>query len=91
MQPSGMTALGLVLVVLGATGASLVGRRSGPPTVLLSARLLVSGAVVGIGAALVRGWDPAGTAVLGAVLVLTVGLGGDVLRAAGRARRRRRG
>ena len=84
----GPTLLGLVLVALGATGASLLGRDAGRPTPLRLLRLAPFGVLVGAGAALVRGWDLGATAVLGALLVPLVALGGDVLAARRRARTR---
>ena len=85
---AGPTLLGLVLVLLGATGATLLGRDGGRPTVLRLLRLTPFGVLVGAGAALVRGWDLGTTAALGAVLVPLVALAGDVLAARRRARRR---
>jgi hypothetical protein len=79
--------LGLVLVALGATGATLAVRETGRPTPGRLVRLVPFGVLVGAGAALVRGWDLGATAALGAVLVPLVALLGD-LRA---ARRRARG
>lgn len=81
------TGLGLVLVALGATGATVLGGASGRPTPLRLLRLLPFGVLVGAGAALVRGWDLAATAGLGAVLVPLVAVAGDVLAARRRARR----
>lgn len=84
---TGTTALGLVLVLLGATGATLLGRESGRPTPVRLLRLAPFGVLVGAGAALVRGWDLGATAALGAVLVPLVALAGDLLAARRRARR----
>ena len=81
------TGLGLVLVALGATGATVLGGGSGRPTPLRLLRLLPFGVLVGAGAALVRGWDLAATAGLGAVLVPLVAVAGGVLAARRRARR----
>jgi len=81
------TGLGLVLVALGATGATVLGGGSGRPTPLRLLRLLPFGVLVGAGAALVRGWDLTATAGLGAVLVPLVAVAGDVLAARRRARR----
>ena len=82
------TALGLVLVLLGATGATLLGRDAGRPTAVRLLRLAPFGVLVGAGAALVRGWDLGATALLGAVLVPAVAVAGDVIAARRRARRR---
>lgn len=84
----GSTLLGLLLVALGATGATLLGRDPGRPTPSRLVRLAPFGVLVGAGAALVRGWDLGATVALGAVLVPLVALGGDVLAARRRARRR---
>jgi hypothetical protein len=84
------TLAGLVLVALGATGATLLGRDAGRPTPLRLLRLAPFGVLVGAGAALVRGWDLGTTAVLGAALVPLVALGGDLLAARRRARTRGR-
>jgi hypothetical protein len=85
---AGPTVLGLALVLLGATGATLLGRDAGRPTAVRLLRLAPFGVLVGAGAALVRGWDLGATAVVGAVLVPTVALAGDVLAARRRARGR---
>lgn len=81
---------GLVLLLLGAWGAGTVHRRQrgvpGPRSVLALAPF---GVLIGAGAALVRGWDLGLSAVAGALAVLVVALGGDVLAARRRARRRR--
>jgi hypothetical protein len=82
--------LGGVLLLLGATGAGAVHHRQhgrpGPASVLALAPF---GILIGAGAALVRGWDLGLSAVAGALAVLLVGLGGDVLAARRRARARR--
>lgn len=88
MDDVGTGLVGLALVALGATGATLLGREVGRPTPLRLARLVPFGVLVGAGAALVRGWDLAPTAVVGAVLVPLVALTGDVLAARRRARGR---
>jgi hypothetical protein len=81
---------GVVLLLLGAAGASTLQQRHrgrpGPVSVLALAPF---GVLVGAGAALVRGWDLALAAVLGAIIVPFVGLAGDVLAARRRARQRR--
>lgn len=88
MDDVGPGLLGLALVALGATGATLLGREVGRPTPLRLVRLVPFGVLVGAGAALVRGWDLGPTAVLGAVLVPLVAVAGDVLAARRRARGR---
>jgi len=79
-------AAGIGLLLLGATGATLVQRgargRPAPPSV---ARLVPFGVLIGAGAALVRGWDLAATILAAAVLVPAVGFLG-ALRAARRHR-----
>lgn len=83
--------VGVTLLLLGATGAGLVQRRQqgrpGPVSVL---SLAPFGVLIGAGAALVRGWDLGLSAVAGALAVVVVALGGDVLAARRRARARRR-
>jgi len=83
--------VGVVLLLLGATGAGLVHRRQqgrpGPVSVL---GLAPFGVLIGAGAALVRGWDLGLSAVAGALAVVVVALGGDVLAARRRAKGRRR-
>ncbi len=81
------TALGAVLALLGATGATLAARDPGRPTPGRLLRLVPFGVLVGAGAALVRGWDLGVTAALGAVLVPLVAVVGDVRAARRRARR----
>ncbi len=82
--------LGVVLLLLGAAGATALQQRHrgrpGPSSVLALAPF---GVLVGAGAALVRDWDLALAAVLGAIVVPFVGLVGDVLAARRRARQRR--
>ena len=80
---------GVALVLLGATGATVLGRGGGRPTALRFLPLVPFGVLIGAGAALVRGWDLAATAVVGAALVPAVALGGDVLAARRRSDRRR--
>lgn len=80
--------LGVVLALLGATGATLSARDGGRPTPGRVLRLAPFGVLVGAGAALVRGWDLGATALVGAVLVPLVALLGDLRAARRRARRR---
>jgi hypothetical protein len=82
---SGMV-LGVVLVVLGATGASLAQRGGGRPTLLRLLGLVPFGVLIGAGAALVRGWDLMASLVAGGLLVPLVGAGSDLLAARRRAR-----
>jgi hypothetical protein len=85
-----MVLLGVVLLLLGAAGATaLQQRHRGRPGPLSVLALAPFGVLVGAGAALVRGWDLALAAVLGAIVVPFVGLLGDVLAARRRARQRR--
>lgn len=88
MDDVGTALLGLALVALGATGATLLGRGTGRPTPTGLLRLAPFGVLVGAGAALVRGWDLGATALLGAGLVPLIALVGDLLAARRRARRR---
>jgi hypothetical protein len=83
--------VGVALVALGASGASVLQRRSaGRPRAGGVLGLVPFGVLVGAGAALVRGWDPSVAMVAGAVTVPLVGVLGDVLVAARRSRVRRR-
>ena len=83
--------VGAALLLLGATGAGLVQRRQqGRPGPLSVLSLAPFGVLIGAGAALVRGWDLGLSAVAGALAVVVVALGGDVLVARRRARARRR-
>ena len=80
--------IGAALLVLGAWGASLVHRRQrSRPGVSGVLVLAPFGVLIGAGAALVRGWDLGLAAVAGALAVLVVALGGDVLAARRRFRR----
>jgi hypothetical protein len=84
MQDGVTVVLGLALVALGATGATLAARTPARPTPGRSLRLVPFGILVGAGAALVRGWDVGATAALGALLVPAIALLGDLV--AGRRR-----
>lgn len=82
---------GVVLLVLGAVGASALHRRQqGRPGAVALLTMAPFGVLIGAGAALVRGWDLGLSAVTGAIVVVVVALGGDVLSARRRARARRR-
>lgn len=74
-------AIGLVLVALGAVGASFVARgfdtAAAPWQVPL--RLVPFGVLIGGGAALVRGWDLGVGVLVGAVLVPLVGTVGRLI------------
>jgi len=82
--------LGLLLVGLGATGATVTQRRFEREGRSQRAPLWLVpfGVLVGAGAALVRGWDLAGSMVAGAVLVPLVGAISRLLEV---RRRKRRG
>jgi uncharacterized membrane protein YhaH (DUF805 family) len=83
--------VGVVLVLLGATGATVTQRRldaEGRSALALLA-LVPFGVLIGAGAALARGWDLTISLVVGAVLVPVVGALGRLLEV--RRRRRRRG
>lgn len=81
--------LGLLLVLLGATGATLTQRRFEQEGRSQRAPLWLVpfGVLVGAGAALVRGWDLAGSMLAGAVLVPVVGAVGRLLEVRRRNRR----
>ncbi len=84
-------AVGVVLVLLGATGATLIQRRldaEGRSALALLA-LVPFGVLIGAGAALARGWDLPVSLLVGASLVPVVGAVGRLLEV--RRRRRRRG
>lgn len=82
--------VGVVLLLLGASGASAVHRRQqGRPGPVALLTLAPFGVLIGAGAALVRGWDLGLAAVTGALVVIVVALAGDVLAARRRARDRR--
>jgi hypothetical protein len=83
--------LGVLLVVLGALGASLTQGRGGRPTLRRVLGLVPFGVLIGAGSALVRGWDIGVSLAAGALLVPLVGVMGDVLSARRRARLSRRG
>ena len=85
-------AIGVVLLLLGAFGATVVHRRQhGRPGASGVLALAPFGILIGAGAALVRGWDLGLSAVAGALVVLVVALGGDVWAARRRARSQRGG
>jgi hypothetical protein len=85
-------AIGVILLLLGAFGASAVHRRQeGRPSAPRLLALAPFGILIGAGAALVRGWDLGLSAVAGALVVLVVALGGDVWAARRRSRRTRGG
>ncbi len=70
------TLVGVVLLVLGAAGASAIARSledrvRGP---LLAVAVAPAGVLVGTGAALARGWAPLPSALVGVVLVGVLGL-----------------
>ncbi len=82
--------LGVALVLIGATGATMTQRHldaTGRSRLALLA-LVPYGVLIGAGAALVRGWDLAAALVVGAVLVPVVGAAGRVIEVR-RARRAR--
>jgi uncharacterized membrane protein YfcA len=95
LEPGAPLALvmGVALVLVGATGATVTQRhldRTGRSRQALLA-LVPFGVLVGAGAALVRGWDPTAAMVVGAVLLPVVGALGRLLevRRARRASTRR--
>jgi hypothetical protein len=87
---AGMLAVGVVLLVIGAVGASLTHRAPGRPTPVRVLGLVPFGVLIGAGAALVRGWDLVAAITAGALLVPLVGVGGDIMAARRRARAGRR-
>lgn len=89
-------AIGVVLIALGAVGATVTQRRleeEGRGTAV-PAWLVPFGVLVGAGAALVRGWDLVASIVAGAVLIPVVGIVGRLVelrrRRSGRGSARRR-
>jgi hypothetical protein len=95
LEPGAPLALvmGVALVLVGATGATVTQRhldRTGRSRQALLA-LVPFGVLVGAGAALVRGWDLTASLVVGAVLLPVVGALGRLLevRRARRAAERR--
>jgi hypothetical protein len=91
MDGATQVAVGIALLLLGASGAGAVHRRQrGRPAPAGVLALAPFGILVGAGAALVRGWDLGLSAVAGAFAVAFVALIGDVLAARRRARLRRR-
>jgi hypothetical protein len=89
-QGVGVVVLGVLLVVLGALGASLAQGRGGRPTLRGVLGLVPFGILIGAGSALVRGWDITVSLAVGALLVPLVGVISDVLAARRRARLSRR-
>ncbi|MBW3661573.1 MAG: hypothetical protein KY469_00615 [Actinobacteria bacterium] len=71
-----MLALGVVLLLIGATLAAVVvpRLRGGPRARLIPFVLLDAGALVGAGAALVRDYDLLRTTIIGALLFPVLGL-----------------
>ena len=83
-------AVGVALLLLGATGAGMLHRRQhGRPVPTSMLALAPFGVLIGAGAALVRGWDLGLSALAGALAVMVVALLGDVFAARRRARDRR--
>ena len=81
-------AIGVALVLLGATGATVTQRHldaTGRSRLALVA-LVPYGVLIGAGAAMVRGWDLTAALVVGAVLVPLVGAAGRLIEVR-RARR----
>lgn len=80
-------AVGLLLVVLGAVGATVVGRGfdADGPAWRIPLRLVPFGVLIGGGAAFVRGWDLAAGVLAGAILVPLVATVGRLVE----VRRRR--
>lgn len=83
--------LGVLLVALGAVGATVTARRAEEAGRLttMPLQLVPFGVLVGAGAAMVRGWDLGVSILAGAVLVPVVGVVGRWLEV--RRYRRRRG
>lgn len=82
--------IGGTLLLLGASGAGMLHRRQeGRPRPVSLLALAPFGVLIGSGAALIRGWDLGLSALAGALCVMVVALGGDVLAARKRARVRR--
>ncbi|MCC5947909.1 MAG: hypothetical protein JJT89_05585 [Nitriliruptoraceae bacterium] len=73
--------LGIVLVVLGATAATVTQRRleQGGRANLAPLALVPFGILIGAGAAIARGWDLVAAIVVGAVLVPIVGVVGRLV------------
>ena len=81
-------AIGVALVLLGATGATMTQRHldaTGRSRLALVA-LVPYGVLIGAGAAMVRGWDLTAALLVGAVLVPLVGAAGRLIEVR-RARR----
>lgn len=73
--------LGVVLVAIGAVGASLTQRRLDEQGRSSRAPLYLApfGVLIGAGAAVARGWDPLAAILAGAVLVPLVGVVGRLI------------
>jgi hypothetical protein len=86
-------AVGLALVALGAVGATFAGRGfdAGGPAWRVPLQLVPFGVLIGGGAALVRGWDLAAGALVGAILVPLVGTVGRLIEVRRYRARRDRG
>lgn len=82
-------AVGIVLLALGATGATVTTRRYEDADLRQLAVLgaLPFGILIGAGAALVRGWDLVGSMVVGGLVVLVVAGAKQLLDARRRAGR----
>jgi hypothetical protein len=82
-------AAGLVLLLLGAAGATVVARgfEAQGEAWRVPVRLIPFGVLIGGGASLVRGWDLGAGALVGALLVPLVAAAGRMIE----VRRRRRG
>lgn len=81
--------VGVVLVLLGAVGATVVARRleEAGRASLVPVAVAPLGALIGAGAALLRGWGLAGSMVAGAVVVPLLGAIGRIVEVR-RSRRR---
>lgn len=85
-------AIGLVLVVLGAVGATVTARSfdGGGAAWRFPLRLVPFGVLIGGGAALVRGWDLGAGVLVGALLVPLVGTAGRLIEVRRHRARRER-
>lgn len=84
--------IGILLVALGAVGATVVQRRledSGRAT-LAPLALVPFGVLIGAGAAVARGWDLLLAMVVGAVVVPVVGVVGRIIEVRRHRHRQRR-